>query len=99
MADVQLHVPHLARHMFMDRDWIWYCGPTLQGAQNLETRGKLKGFGFRFSPGGHLMPDGQTKGHWGHCCEKPMGPRRRRRPTETEEQPVAAGPDWSELGL
>lgn len=101
MADIQLQLPDLAEHMYMDRDWIWYCGPSLQGEENKPKREALKAIGFRFCPGGHDMGDGETKGSWGHCCERPMGKRRRNnKPAADEEQEaVAAGPDWSALGL
>lgn len=96
MADIQLQVPELAEHMYMDREWLWYTGPSLQGEQNRATREHLKTFGFRFAPGGHLMPDGETKGFWGHCCELPLARRRRTTPGVTEEEAV---PDFASLGL
>lgn len=78
MDDVQARVPHLTNQMFLDRNWVWYCGPSLAGAENKATREALKEIGFRFSREGHLMPDGVTTGTWGHSClkPKPMFPRR-----------------------
>ena len=58
-------------HCYTDRDWIWYCGPSLQGEVNKSTREALKAIGFRFAFAGHLMPDGKTRGTWGHSCHKP----------------------------
>lgn len=103
MADVEEQLPHLAEHMQQDREWLWYCGPSLQGEHNKETREKLgtRGIGFRFAPGGHPMPDGGT-GSWAHCCEHPTRRQRKdKRPAGEEEEVVAASsaPDWAKLGL
>lgn len=59
----------------MDREWVWYCGPSLQGKP--ADRQVLKDLGFRFSPDGHMMPDGETLGSWGHSCQRSMFPKRR----------------------
>ena len=86
----------IAEHCYMDRDWIWYCGPTLQGEHNKPTREALKAIGFRFAPGGHIMQqDGKTRGSWGHSCNRPttFGKRRKLtgRNTKAEEtDPLAA---------
>lgn len=82
MAQVFEQTPSLTEHMYVDRDWIWYCGPSLQGEHNRATREALKEIGFRFSPGGHIMPDGETRGTWGHSCQRPMFPKRKAKPTE-----------------
>ena len=59
-------------HCYLDRDWIWYCGPSLQGEVNKSTREALKAIGFRYAPGGHEMNDpAKTRGSWGHSCHKP----------------------------
>ncbi len=86
MQQVYEEAPRLIEHMYVDRDWIWYCGPSLQGESNRSTREAIKEIGFRFSPGGHLMPDGVTRGTWGHSCQRPMFPKRKgaRPKTETE---------------
>lgn len=78
MEEVSERLPHLVQFMFMDRDWIWYCGPALSGDENKETRKVLgrEGIGFRFAPAGHTMPDGKTIGTWSHSCVKPAYPRR-----------------------
>jgi hypothetical protein len=72
MAEVTARVPHLVEHMFADRDWIWYCGPSLQGEHNKATREELKQIGFRFSPKGHVMQDAETRGSWSHSCTRPL---------------------------
>jgi len=79
MGEVNERLPHLVKHCFLDRDWIWICGVDLRGEHNKATREVLgrNGIGFRFSPGGHVMPDGKTVGHWGHSCSRPSFPRRR----------------------
>lgn len=77
MEEVSERVPHILPHCFMDRDWIWVCNVDLRGEVNKPTRETLKEIGFRFSPGGHLMPDGTTRGTWGHSCSKPAFPKRR----------------------
>lgn len=77
MQEVSERAPEVLEHCFMDRDWIWYCGPALTGEANRATREALKKIGFRFSPGGHAMPDGKTTGHWGHSCQAPKFPRRK----------------------
>ena len=73
MERMSKQAPSLLGHCFMDRDWIWICGIDLRGEHNLKIREAIKEIGFRFSPGGHLMQDGKTRGHWGHSCLKPMG--------------------------
>lgn len=97
MTDIQLQLPELAEHFYMDREWLWFCGPSLQGEHNKPKRELLKVFGFRFAPGGHLMPDGETKGFWGHCCELPLA--RRRRPNVSSETEESVVPDFASLGL
>lgn len=73
MEEVAQKLPSLVPFMFLDGSWIWYCGPALSGGENKETRELLgtRGIGFRFAPNGHLMPDKQTLGTWGHSCEAP----------------------------
>ena len=77
MGEVGEKLPSLVPFMFLDGSWIWYCGPSLAGAENKETREVLgtRGIGFRFAPHGHLMQDKTTLGTWGHSCEAPI-PRR-----------------------
>lgn len=87
MQRVYEQTPHLTEHMYEDRAWIWYCGPSLQGEHNKATREALKEIGFRFSPGGHLMPDNETRGTWGHSCDRPMF--NRRKPKAKEEDAVS----------
>lgn len=80
-------------HCYQDRDWIWYCGPSLQGDQNKPTREALKAIGFRFAPGGHMMQDGKTRGSWGHSCHKPTSTFKRKvtgRTPLAEPDPLAA---------
>jgi hypothetical protein len=77
MQEVNERAPHLVDNCFIDRDWIWVCSVDLRGTHNEATRTALKEIGFRFSPGGHIMPDGVTRGHWGHSCQKPTGVRRK----------------------
>lgn len=77
MTLIAEQVPALVEHAYLDRDWVWICKVNLSGGANLPARTALKSIGFRFSPEGHLMPDGATRGHWGHCCTKPMFPKRR----------------------
>ena len=77
MAKVQAKAPGLVPHMYLDGEWIWYCGPSLQGAENKPVREAIKEIGFRFSFTGHVMRthDGSptnVKGSWGHSCLKPM---------------------------
>lgn len=72
MADVRKLTPKVAPHCYVDRDWIWYCGPSLQGEQNKPTRETLCSLGFRFAPKGHVMQDGKTRGSWSHSCDHPL---------------------------
>ena len=88
MTEMQERAPALVEHMFLDRDWIWYCGPSLQGEANKPHREVLKAAGFRWSPGGHLMPDNQTKGSWGHSCAKPMWRKPQAKAAAVVEEPV-----------
>lgn len=81
MAQVQARLPALVDHMFLDGEWIWYCGPSLAGEDNKPVREALKEIGFRFCFKGHPMRDAEGQptdvtGSWGHSCERPM-PRRR----------------------
>lgn len=93
MAQVQARLPALVPHCYLDGEWIWYCGPSLAGADNAATRETLKEIGFRFAFKGHVMRDSAghpttTVGTWGHSCQRPLPPRRRgRQPTESESAP------------
>lgn len=87
MTEVNERVPHLVPHCFMDRSWIWVCGVDLRGKDNEPVRTALKEIGFRFSPAPHVMPDGETTGHWAHSCTRPMHNKRRRRDQSKLEQP------------
>jgi hypothetical protein len=78
MQELSERAPSLVDHCFMDRDWIWYCGPALSGNDNIPLRQHLKDLGFRFCPDGHTMPDGTTKGSWGNSCLKPMHAKRKK---------------------
>ena len=71
MADLAQHLPAVAEHCYMDRSWIWYCGPSLAGDTNKPTRETLSALGFRYAPKGHTMQDGQTVGTWSHSCDQP----------------------------
>lgn len=98
VAEVLRKCPSLVEHMFLDREWVWYCGPSLKN--NAEVRTALSEIGFRFSPKGHLMPDGETIGSWGHSCLRPIFARRQNKKQSASnrlEQPTE--PDWSKLGL
>ena len=75
MSQLAERAPHLVEHCYLDRSWIWYCGPSLQ--KDAAARTVLKELGFRYSPAGHEMPDGVTRGSWGHSCQKPMFPKRK----------------------
>lgn len=74
LQDIERELPAHAAHFTPDREWLWYCGPSLQDQP--EDRAALKRLGFRFAPRGHAMPDG-SQGSWGHCCERPLSLRRR----------------------
>ena len=73
LADVEKHLPALVAHCYVDRDWLWYCGPSLAGDHNKATRETLSALGFRYAPKGHTMQDGETVGSWSHSCEAPRG--------------------------
>ena len=88
MALVNERIPHLVERMFMDREWIWYCGPSLAGEDNKATREALKEFGFRYAMKPHLMPDGQTTGTWGNSCTRPTCNFRRGQHRPASPQPV-----------
>lgn len=87
-------------HCYLDRDWVWYCGPSLQGEANKPTRESLKAIGFRFAPGGHVMQDGKTRGSWGHSCNRPIhGKRRGSAPTGRKSSTEDAIDSLAALGL
>ena len=71
LADVEKHLPALVAHCYVDRDWLWYCGPSLAGDHNKATRETLSALGFRYAPKGHTMQDGATVGSWSHSCAEP----------------------------
>ena len=88
-------LPALVQHMFLDGEWIWYCGPSLAGADNKPVREALKEIGFRFAMSGHRMRDpagNQTNvvGTWGHSCQRPLPPRRRSHQGEPASEPTTA---------
>lgn len=97
IAALEEQTTGLLEHMYEDRDWIWYCGPALTGKANAAIRNVLKNLGFRFSPKGHLMPDGETIGTWGHSCQRPMFPKRRRHPTTRDHETEVE--DHAQTGL
>jgi hypothetical protein len=82
LAQVQAKLPALIPHLYRDGEWLWYCGPSLAGADNKPVRETLKEIGFRFAFSGHRMRNAageQTDiiGTWGHSCKHPTPPRRR----------------------
>ena len=85
MAEVQAACPQLVPHMFMDGAWIWYCGPSLK--EHPKLREALSNIGFRFAKRGHVMPDKQTRGYWGHSCDRPTRTHRHRQGGPTHHQP------------
>lgn len=94
MAEVKKRLPSLAPHCVMDRAWIWVCGIDLRGDDNKPTRETLKEIGFRFAREPHLMPDGQTVGHWAHSCERPMFRRRER---HKSNRPMPSDPSIDDM--
>lgn len=97
MGQIAARLPALTPHMFLDGDWVWYCGPSLAGADNKPVRETLKEIGFRFAINGHRMRDAQGNdtaimGTWGHSCHHPTPPRRniQRTGREADEQPASA---------
>ena len=85
MAEVQATAPRLVPFMFMDGAWIWYCGPSLK--EDEAARRALSAIGFRFAKRGHVMPDKQTRGYWGHSCDRPTRTHRHRQGGPTHPQP------------
>lgn len=82
MAQLQAKLPALVLHMFLDGEWVWYCGPSLAGDTNKPTRETLKEMGFRFAFNGHVMKDAEGNatdltGSWGNSCQHPTPTRRR----------------------
>lgn len=77
MAEVEAKVPGLAIYIEADRDWLWYCGPSLAGSANKAKREALKEIGFRFAKNGHETERGSL-GSWGHACLHPIPFKRRR---------------------
>lgn len=103
MTEVSERLPHLEKHMFMDRDWIWVCNINLSGAQNKDTRETLKEIGFRFSMKGHVMQDGATVGTWSHSCNVQHKGRGQEESTQQPSRDAEAQPDiakmFTDLGL
>lgn len=61
LAELTARAPKLLEHIKEDRDWLWYCGPSLQPLP--KVREFMKGVGFRFSG---------KRNAWYHPCEKPL---------------------------
>jgi hypothetical protein len=68
LAAVAAYSPALASTMKVDRNWVWYCGPSLM--DNPTARLKLQEFGFRFAKKAHAFADGTTddRARWFHPC-------------------------------
>lgn len=62
-------LPQIAEHFIRDRDWVWYCGPSLQ--KDEQTRAVLKELCFRWADKGHPIPDTDYVGSWGCSCLRP----------------------------
>lgn len=88
-----------AKLIYLDRNWLWYCGESLQ--HNVKARTVLKTLGFRFAPAGHPMKIGDTviTSHWGHSCEHPIRRFKKKsdEPRTTETSEVDAGAALAEL--
>ena len=85
MASIEATLPRLLPHFFYDRDWLWYCGPSLKDDE--EARTLLKQLGFRWAKKGHVMQDGVTIGTWSHSLQHPLPPRRfSKRPLVSEKE-------------
>jgi hypothetical protein len=69
MAEVSAKVPALCGHIYEDRDWLWYAGPSLQDKP--AVREVLKAVGFRYARNGHALGGG-LMGTWGHSCQRPV---------------------------
>lgn len=88
MKKVRDQLPGVLEHMYLDRQWIWYCGPSLQ--HNVQARTVLKNLGFRFAPKGHPMKIGDKiiNSQWGNSCQHPTRsykkPSQRRPHSNTE---------------
>jgi hypothetical protein len=92
MDSIATQLPEILGHIHADGDWLWYTGPSLQSSP--ATRLVLKDIGFRFAPRGHVMPEGNGIGSWGHSCLRPT-PRRRKgdRRAATADTPEAHAVD------
>lgn len=77
LADIESRVPDLLDNIVPDGDWLWYCGPSLQGEENKATREALKDIGFLWAKQGHQIEATDDEGSWGHCCGHPTKFRRR----------------------
>lgn len=82
-----------AAHIYMDRDWLWYVGPSLQ--HEPEDRTKLKNLGFRFAPSGHPMQIGEKviASNWGHSCAHPVRLFKKKRPDAAEDATETVDPN------
>ena len=59
------------------------------------ARRALSTIGFRFAKRGHVMPDKQTRGYWGHSCDRPTRTHRHRQggPTNNKPEPEQEEPE------
>lgn len=86
---VMLHCASIHPYLEIDREWIWYCGPSLQGEVNKPTREAMKRIGFRYRfKGARELPSGKV-GTWAHHC---MRPTPRGSKGETAKQPGSPAP-------
>jgi len=74
MSEIAERLPSLLNYFYYDRDWLWYCGPSLKDDE--ASRTVLKTLGFRWAKRGHTMQDGVTIGTWSHSLQRPLPPRR-----------------------
>ena len=78
MHEVREAFPDLCVYIEPERDWLWYCGPSLAGPENKPKREALKEIGFRWAKNGHETESGSL-GSWGHACLHPIPFKRRGR--------------------
>ena len=100
LAILQEKWPKGAKYVHRDRQWLWYCGPSLQDYPKVRKFLGREGLGFSYCSRGHRMPDGNV-GSWGHNCGHPIRKTRKTRSAapkrKTEEDDLLK--QLKELGL
>lgn len=95
MNELQEKAPALLDHIYQDRSWLWYAGPSLAPVfkdkklaedPHKANREALRAIGFRFARAGHPLGGAGLIGSWGHSCQRPTRSKPRPKQQRAEEE-------------